>query len=93
MKYLLNYPLAVYKAFAKVFEMSSRLIIHVLSLLNIKKIKKKSLIFNLILSQFIMFGITGGVHRYWCHNSYETNIYFEIILMLLFSGSLSNSIE
>lgn len=31
-------------------------------------------------AMYTMFGINGGVHRYWCHKSYKANLPLRMIL-------------
>lgn len=41
---------------------------------------------------FSGFGVTAGVHRYWCHKSYKATIPFRIFLAIAFTSSGQNSI-
>lgn len=41
---------------------------------------------------FAGFGVTAGVHRYWCHKSYKANLPMRILLATCYSVSGQNSI-
>uniref|UniRef100_A0A1L8D6I7 Desaturase-1 n=1 Tax=Plutella xylostella TaxID=51655 RepID=A0A1L8D6I7_PLUXY len=38
------------------------------------------------------FGVTGGVHRYWCHRSYKAKLPLQIILLVCYSMAGQNTI-
>ncbi|KAJ0175629.1 hypothetical protein K1T71_008788 [Dendrolimus kikuchii] len=54
--------------------------------------KWQTVLFGIIMGQLSGFGVTGGVHRYWCHRSYKAKWPLQVILLLCYSVAGQNTI-
>ncbi|XP_052756197.1 acyl-CoA Delta-9 desaturase-like [Galleria mellonella] len=52
----------------------------------------QTIMFAFLMGQVAGFGVTAGVHRYWCHRSYKAKLPLQIILLFCYSLAGQNSI-
>ncbi|XP_026732720.1 acyl-CoA Delta(11) desaturase-like [Trichoplusia ni] len=57
-----------------------------------KPFRWQTVSFGMFLGVVAGFGVTGGVHRYWCHRSYKAKLPLQWILLLCYSIAGQNTI-
>lgn len=68
------------------------IIFHLIAIILITKLNKPSIILNIFLFILFTFGITGGYHRLYTHQSYKTSLFIKILMIILGTGALQDSI-
>lgn len=76
----LNWPMIIYTLLAHVAA--------VIGLFSLHKCHPYTLLWTFVLWPITGIGITGGVHRLWCHRSYQATFPLRVYLML--SNSMAN---
>ncbi|KAI8434530.1 hypothetical protein MSG28_012530 [Choristoneura fumiferana] len=54
--------------------------------------KWQSIVFTFVVGTVAGFGVTAGVHRYWCHHSYKATLPLQWILLICYSAAGQNTI-
>ncbi|KAI8422440.1 hypothetical protein MSG28_006279 [Choristoneura fumiferana] len=54
--------------------------------------KWQSIVFGFVIGTVAGFGVTAGVHRYWCHRSYKATLPLQWILLICYSVAGQNTI-
>lgn len=71
-------------------------IFHILSIYSFFEVilfsKLLSILWIFIVGNIAGFGVTGGVHRLWCHRSYKAKTSFRVLLALCYSVAGQNTI-
>ncbi|XP_023245732.1 acyl-CoA Delta(11) desaturase-like [Copidosoma floridanum] len=72
-------------------------IIHVVALYGVLTFpyiqKFKTILWAYFVAMYTMFGINGGVHRYWCHKSYKAKISLRIVLAFCYLSAAQVSFK
>lgn len=82
----------------KILNVISITIFHLISICSIpyvlyySKNLSLTILWIIIYGQMAGFGVTAGVHRYWCHKTYKTKLFFQYLLAIFYSMAGQNTI-